>query len=805
MSSMLPLLVSFVLTSLAVSATWVWFRLWGWDKGTTLYDQWVMGFVLFSAQVIGLCVALGYLGLLGIGGVLVGHSIFLLIGYLWARKRQCQLLPALPLRFPKFSGAERLIILFIGLILVISFIVCVFSQTINYDSLWYRYTRIGYWLNHGSIALGDLSDKPPLYFYPLNGAMLITWFALPARDLLAWGHLAQWVCGVASLVATGGIARYLKFSRTGQLYAMLLLLSMPVFTSHMMSSMTDLIMAAYLISFVYLIFRSLENSKMVPLAWIALGLGLGTKVSALFWCVGLPLLVLAAILKHRPMVAWWKRSVVWGFIGLSLFMLPRAIENTIVIGHPFAKPDFIKTQVEGGGETVVVEKTALNLYSYSIQFVTPASNVWPLDYLLEPLAKLMVEPLPEEDPYTIDFNRKEVLRDFADKSSKSQTSRPYTSSSGVLPLLLMLGGVALAIHRWRAGDNNARLIVVIGVSGGLFLLVLSIVMDWYPFIFRYNLPWLPLMAIVGAYFLINLSVFQRKRENLAYLLVMLCCGNIIDVVVRDVESGMASIFPDKIQTLHSTAVTQQAFVRDIMSKPNQRLAVSGPWMFPYAGIFSDRSFQGSIDFVADASLDQVESVEAFLADQNYDSLIIAKHFVDRPAGRVHGRFHVRLNRKWPRDNFAFFWVPETVEMPRGFLTNVELRLTDEGELRYEFDYENLEEPELHLLLSNLANIARQVEITTASQRMVFELPARANQEIRVSAPSVGSFIIGQRPALIRFLPQLSPSCLHEDYTRFRIRTPNLEPLVLDAEDWREDSILSLTSGGNGGSPARPLP
>lgn len=198
----------------------------------------------------------------------------------------------------------------------------------NGDSLTYHLTRAAAWLQHGGlyrIPLGSAAENE----YPANGEIGILYtFAFLDGDAAA--ALTQLLAEGAAVLAVYGCARRLGYAAAPSAFAALLVATLPEIVLQSVTTQNDLLVASFVASAAYFI-RS-TNPAELALAAVAIGLALGTKLTAVF---ALPVLLVIALTSVRG-----RRLVVLGAASVSAFALLGSyayLSNVVETGSPLGR------------------------------------------------------------------------------------------------------------------------------------------------------------------------------------------------------------------------------------------------------------------------------------------------------------------------------------------------------------------------------------------------------------------------------------------------------------------------------------
>jgi hypothetical protein len=190
----------------------------------------------------------------------------------------------------------------------------------DYDTLWYHLARAAFWKQQHAIAYIPGANDARLNGFPPNAEIADSFTMILGRTERFAGFV-QLTALVATMVAIAGTSRRLGLSVRQALFGALLFATLPVVLLQSGTSLNDLVFASFLACCAYFLFTWRPVS--LVLASLALGLAIGTKITAL---LGLPLLaLLGAFLYPRRR---WPTLVLVGVAGSVLgsywYLLNRA-------------------------------------------------------------------------------------------------------------------------------------------------------------------------------------------------------------------------------------------------------------------------------------------------------------------------------------------------------------------------------------------------------------------------------------------------------------------------------------------------
>jgi hypothetical protein len=280
-------------------------------------------YLLATAELVALAEILSpFHAVTRLGYLTAGAATLLAAGAIWwARGRPRPPLPALS-RLRELRSEPFLLILagVVFLAVVYELVVGVTTPPDNWDSLWHHLVRAALWRqNHAvgtiwnsNVQLGLNADPPNAELQILFGLVLL------GRDTLA--TLPQLFAECALLIAVFGMARRVGFTREASAFAALLTATLSQVALQSVTTQNDLVVAAAVAAAGYFILGN-SRSELI-LAGVAVGLALGTKLTAVFALPALALIALAAGGTRRvgKLAAW----SALGFVAFGTFIYLRS-------------------------------------------------------------------------------------------------------------------------------------------------------------------------------------------------------------------------------------------------------------------------------------------------------------------------------------------------------------------------------------------------------------------------------------------------------------------------------------------------
>lgn len=294
-------------------------------------------YLLAFAQIVGLTELLSLGQAVGASGYLIGELAVAGIALLvWSRTRY------LPPR-PRIASSRRrrvmlprgirehplvavLFVVVAGAVAYQAFIALATPPT-NWDSLTYHLPRAAQWVQHGGLGYVDAAPTQRINVFPPNAEIAIAYtLALARGDWLVAGP--QLLAELILLVTIFGTARRLGFARSSAAFAALLFATFSNIALESVTSQNDLVVASFVAAAaMYIIGREPREQA---LAGLAIGLALGTKLTAVFALAPIAVLAVVVLRRRALLTAGWSLAA---FAAFGAFGYVANLERT---GNPFA-------------------------------------------------------------------------------------------------------------------------------------------------------------------------------------------------------------------------------------------------------------------------------------------------------------------------------------------------------------------------------------------------------------------------------------------------------------------------------------
>jgi len=313
-------------------------------------------YLFAAAELVGLAEVLSPFHALTRPGYLIGIACAALASAVVWRVRGHPRPPSLPWsRLQELLSQPVLcalaVVVLLGLIYELS--VGLTTPPNNWDSLFYHLVRPAAWRQHHAVEyIQHVNGDVGINTYPPDAELQILFgFVVLGRDTFA--TIPQFLAQAALLVSIFGIARRIGFDFLPSVFAALTAATLSIVSIESVTTQNDLCVAAVVTSAIF--FALGDRRTDIALAGLAVGLALGTKVTAILALPMIGLVALAAGGKRR--LFWVAISSTAGFAALGAFVY---VLNVIHTGKLFGVP-------AAGQETGRAQLSVVNTVSTALR------------------------------------------------------------------------------------------------------------------------------------------------------------------------------------------------------------------------------------------------------------------------------------------------------------------------------------------------------------------------------------------------------------------------------------------------------
>jgi len=398
----------------------------------------------------------------------------------------------------KISGLtwqNVLIIIGIAIILVLTLIIALYSPPNTFDSMTYHMARIVHWIQNRSVDFYATSIPRQNHSMPFAEYLIMNVQVMSQSDRYA--NLIQWTGFGVLMVTVSMITAQFRVSRTGKLFAALLVATLPIAILQSSSTQNDIITSVFCVSFAYYLLKIIKDGSWIDVifAGLSFGLALLTKGTAYIFCAAIGSTIAIAGLvkkfKQDSMRLVWLLSVIilCGMIINSGYYA----RNLKLYSHP------LSTET---GRITIDRVSVTALYSNLIRNGSVHLAV-PLPEVNQEISSLVSSHLsgidPEQDTVFqgTDFKIKYLINE--------------DESGNFIHFILLTISLVLLLVSWKRNAPNINVYVITLL---LSIILFSGLFKWQPWGTRLELPIFSLGIPVIVYAVDRL----RKSQTVILLL-----------------------------------------------------------------------------------------------------------------------------------------------------------------------------------------------------------------------------------------------------------------------------------------------
>lgn len=395
------------------------------------------------------------------------------------------------------SVAERIILVFIGLMVVLTFAAGCLLPPNNWDSLTYHLSRMMFWYQHNSLEFYPTANTRQLYQPPFAELVgYIGWLVDGKSDRGLF--LIQWLSYVSSLSLVWQLLRQNGLSRLARLVAIGVMASTPMFILQASSTQNDLLLGFLLL----LMLTALLKASPYGWGWLLLAglmavLAIMTKGTALIY---VPSLLTGWFVYNWRQIRW--ASLVPIKISvlalLTLLYGQQLYRNYQFTGHVLG--------VDAAEQLMYANQThsAGPMVNNLLRNITMHLGVIGFDNVMSKALTLGIGTLTNTD-----VNDPSIT--FQKQTFATQGSTHEDTASNLIGLVFIIVGGITAI--WQR--KNLRSLVDLRLSGSIWLggvlslLLFCYVFKWQPWHSRLHLPFFMLMVPLST--AITVQYIDRRK------------------------------------------------------------------------------------------------------------------------------------------------------------------------------------------------------------------------------------------------------------------------------------------------------
>ena len=472
---------------------------WGWRlsflRSTVIFGA----YGVLSLEVLSLIDAVTQSSLAIIWSIpLIGLSITL--GVLWGRERSLRL-PKV--RFPE-NIFERIFIVGVILVILITAIVAWLTPPQTWDSLNYHMSRVAHWAQNQSVkpfATGiEIQNSIP----PGAELGMLHLYVLGGGD--RYVNFVEWFAMLGSLVGVSLIAKDFGANRKGQLISVVFAASIPMGIVQASSTMTDYVVALWMVCVAVEILR-LQNMRpiIIEVVTMSVAAGLAILTKPIAYAYLLPLALYAAFRLIR--ISKWKVLVGASILAISLVgIINIGHFNRMIYTYGSVFPEDQITRHSNQMKNLR-GLTSNVLRNIGLHVGTPSPHINKGMYIV-------IEKI--HDWIGIDLNDPRTTS-FGVFKVKMPITNEVTIGNPLHAWIIVGFFTMLVVGRWKKPPPELVVFSLLTLST---FFIYSLVFKWQIFGSRFHLPFFILLApVIGTFFT---QVLPVHVLNVAGIIMLFC-------------------------------------------------------------------------------------------------------------------------------------------------------------------------------------------------------------------------------------------------------------------------------------------
>ncbi|MBF0569253.1 MAG: glycosyltransferase family 39 protein [Candidatus Omnitrophica bacterium] len=400
-------------------------------------------------------------------------AVFLSAFLIYDRKKALAVRGPVLAAFPFF---DKMLIAWIGAIVVLTATIAFFAPPNNWDSMTYHMARVMHWLQDRTMAHYPTSIPRQNVYSPAAEIFILHLTALSGGD--RWVNFVQWFSMVGSLLGVSLIARDLGAGRSGQVFAALFAATLPMGILQSTSTQNDYVAVLWMVAFIFFGLQAFCERKTWAMLLSGLSLGLAFLTKGTTYFLFSPFLLWFLVLgirRSKWLAISWAGTILALAIALNAFYFYQNLHYT---GH--IVPASESAHIIGSGNRLA-EFLANVIRNVSLHLVTPWAtwNHWAIGGVNSVLQALESEA-----------GAKVIMGGGSDGFILTNPFRDDIAGN-FFHLALIIGTILLCCFIVRKKDNR------VGAYGlallGAFVLF-HLLLKWSPFHSRYHLSFFVLIA-----------------------------------------------------------------------------------------------------------------------------------------------------------------------------------------------------------------------------------------------------------------------------------------------------------------------
>jgi len=613
-------------------------------KKEDIIDKLNIGFLLLSCQLIlvtqllSLFKALNYKCYLGVTAVLFLISIFVSKKTNKSLRFDLEQINLLKNRLYQYLKTNKLLTIFFY-VMLISFLwrmfLIIYVPPNNWDSMTYHLSRVAYWIQNQSLGNFYTHNLRQTVF-PFNAEILLLWTMIASRCDFLCGFV-QFVCYLlAGTLLYKCLRQYLRVEVLPSLALMFIWYSLPEVVLQSTSTQNDLVVAYFLMfCLVYFLLGIASRVKYLILSAIALGVAIGTKLSALFF---LPAFIFLLLFLSVGRLVILRRIFSWVIIFVIALLF---LGSFSFIQNYLQYHDFL-----GSADREYLRYSSATLKDFYSKFAQHlfnlATNQSGLHFYSHRLSRLYnaitarlgiiifhLFHIPDNAPGSV-FYGKFAFNSWVHKF-RLQEDAAFFGLTGMLMIFLAIyiffvGAIKLCRQDLRF---NQRYLIFVFLFFS-YLAVLSHFMQWDPWQSRHMLimviTGMPILALI---FNSNTPFFRRLSSCIIVYSILL----LIPSTFMNENKPLSALHKDELELRCIMHRDMESIIRkfDSLVPPNSKVGVilvEDSWDYPLFGKdLKRRIIPANREIVQSEKFDFIVAIQRLLEENERLSNVLSENYI----------------------------------------------------------------------------------------------------------------------------------------------------------------------------------
>ncbi|MFH2039329.1 MAG: glycosyltransferase family 39 protein [Chloroflexota bacterium] len=377
------------------------------------------------------------------------------------------------------------------------------------DSLYNHLSRIGHWLQQGSLFPYAGSTNIGSTF-PIINSLLMMWSVIFLHSDRLVGYV-QFIATIMVSLSIYSMGTEFSFSRKSNFLASLFFLSFPIILFESITAQNDILAACFLMIAFYFLIRFINSpvTMYLVISILSFSLAVGTKQYALFALPGYVVLYVYTLMKNQSKsMQILLKSTLFSIVFIICFGSYSYLQNWIYYGNPIGEKGSLENILEQSPGENYFGKLTVNSLRLSYQFLScegfpPSIETACIGAKTKIFTPILVSSIVnlESDAFLLDDNETFTLDK---KYSLNEEASWYGMVGWLLIILAISYGLIVSVKKRKIEG-----VILILSSTIFFLITSSVKKGWDPYVGRYLIFSIVLLLPFAGGFLVDRRWFNK--------------------------------------------------------------------------------------------------------------------------------------------------------------------------------------------------------------------------------------------------------------------------------------------------------